>query len=57
MIVQVSFNITPPMNNAYMFTGWLNEITKKLMYKIMVGASALCWAIWLSRNDMIFNNT
>jgi hypothetical protein len=27
------------------------------MYKIMVEASGLCWAIWLSRNDMIFNNT
>jgi hypothetical protein len=27
------------------------------MYKILVGESALCCAIWLSRNDMIFNNT
>jgi hypothetical protein len=56
-IVQVSFNITPPVNIAYMFVGWLNGINKRLMYKIMVGASALCWAIWLSRNDMVFNNT
>jgi hypothetical protein len=30
---------------------------KKLMYKILIGVSALCWAIWLSRNDMIFNTT
>jgi hypothetical protein len=40
-----------------MFTGWLNGVNKNLMYKILVGASALSWAIWLSRNDMIFNNT
>jgi hypothetical protein len=40
-----------------MFNGWLNGINKKLMYKILVGASALCWEIWLSRNDMVFNNT
>jgi hypothetical protein len=56
-IVQVSFNITPPINIEHMFTGWLNGISKKLMYKIMVGASTLCCAIWLSRNDMVFNNT
>jgi hypothetical protein len=56
-IVQVSFNITPPLNIAHMFTGWLNGVNKKLMYKILVGASALCWAIWLSINDMVFNNT
>jgi hypothetical protein len=56
-IVQVSFNITPPMNIAHMFTGWLNGVNKKLMYKILVGASALRWAIWLTRNDMISKNT
>jgi hypothetical protein len=56
-IVQVSFNITPPMNIEHMFAGWLNGINRKLMYKILVGAPALCWAIWLSRNCMVFNNT
>jgi hypothetical protein len=39
-----------------MFNGWRNGINKKLMYKILVGALALCWAIWLRRNDMVFNN-
>jgi hypothetical protein len=56
-VVQVSFNITPHVNIAHMFVGWLNGINKKIMYKILVGASALCWAIWLSRNDIAFNNT
>jgi hypothetical protein len=35
-IVQVSFNITPPVNIEHMFNGWLNEINKKLMYKILM---------------------
>ena len=26
--------------------------TKKL---ILVGASAICWALWLSKNDMVFD--
>jgi hypothetical protein len=54
---QVSFNITPPVNIANMFTGWLNGINKKFMYKILVGASALCWTICLSRNEIVCNNT
>jgi hypothetical protein len=56
-IVQVSFNITPPVSIFHMFNGWLGGINKKLIYKILVGAFDLCWVIWLSRNDMIFNNT
>jgi hypothetical protein len=31
-IVQVSFNIAPPVNIAHMFVGWLNGINKKLTY-------------------------
>ena len=45
------------MNILHMFNGWLIGLNKKLMYKILVGASAVCWAIWLSRNDMVFNNS
>jgi hypothetical protein len=56
MIVQV-FYITPLVNIAHIFTGWLNEINKKLSYKILVGASTIWWAIWLSINDIVFNNT
>ena len=55
-IVQVSFNISPHVSIFHMFNGWLNGINKELMYKILVGASALCWTIWLSRNGMVFNN-
>jgi hypothetical protein len=53
-IVQISFNILPPANIEHLFTGCLNGINRKLMYKILVGASALYWVIWLSRNDMVF---
>jgi hypothetical protein len=35
----------------------LEGINRKLKYKIIVGASDLCWAIWLSRNDIVFNKT
>jgi hypothetical protein len=45
MIVHVSFNISPLVNIEHMSTGWLNGINRKLMYKTLVGASTLYWAI------------
>jgi hypothetical protein len=35
---------------------WLNGTPRKFMSQILLGAAALCWAMWLNRNDMIFNN-
>jgi hypothetical protein len=38
-----------------MFMGWLGGINMKLKAKIIVGASAMCWAIWLTRNNIVFD--
>jgi hypothetical protein len=54
-VIQVSFNITPPINIHHMFTWWMQGVEKKLRYKILVGSCTLCWALWLSRNDVIFD--
>ena len=29
----------------------------KLQKKLLIGASAFCWAIWLSRNDVVFDKS
>jgi hypothetical protein len=54
-VIQVSFNITPPLNIHHMFTGWMQGVEKKLRYKILVGSCTLCWALWLSQNDVVFD--
>jgi hypothetical protein len=54
-IVHVSFNLLPPTSVHNLFTGWLDGINRKLKYKILVGASAICWVIWLTRNNIIFD--
>jgi len=38
-----------------MFTGWVEWINRKLKSQILVGASSFCWAIWLTRNDIVFD--
>ncbi|WVZ85259.1 hypothetical protein U9M48_032206, partial [Paspalum notatum var. saurae] len=42
-------------NVSHMFDSWLKRFPWMLRTKILLGAAALCWAIWLSRNDMVFN--
>ena len=39
-----------------MFGHWLDRIQSNLKPSIILGASALCWSLWLSRNAFIFEN-
>ena len=54
-LVQVEFNLPTLLNVNDIWTNWLNEVNKKLRYQAWVGACATLWAIWLSRNDVVFN--
>jgi hypothetical protein len=42
---------------AHMFHGWVNDLGNQLKKLVLVGAAALCWALWTSRNDMVFDNS
>ena len=55
-IVQVASNLYPPRSARNMFGNWLRGIDKQFSAHILVGAAALCWAMWLTRNDVVFNN-
>jgi len=55
--VQFAFNLNPPRSITNLWSNWLIGIGTKLKRQLLVGAFALCWAIWLSRNDMIFDRS
>ena len=38
----------------FMFIGWLEGINRKLKSNILVGASVICWMIWLTWNGIVF---
>jgi hypothetical protein len=40
-----------------MFGRWINQVGGKLRRQMLAGAYAFCWAIWLSRNDLVFDKT
>jgi hypothetical protein len=39
------------------FDVWLTGVPLKTKNLIITGASAACWTIWISRNDLVFNKT
>jgi hypothetical protein len=39
-----------------MFGDWLNGVPKNGKAKVRIGISTVCWSIWRTRNDFVFNN-
>jgi hypothetical protein len=54
--IQIASNLYPPKSVANVFGNWLHGIDKKLRTVIRVGAIAVIWSLWLSRNDKVFND-
>jgi hypothetical protein len=54
-IVHFALNIPAPSSIDHMFGNWLTGANKSEKRNIRVGACALLWAIWNTRNDYIFN--
>jgi two-component response regulator (ARR-B family) len=54
-MIYLSYNIPPPANVTNMFGRWLNGVSKNDKQKIRIGVSAICWAVWRTR-DLVFNN-
>lgn len=54
-MVQIASNLFSPRDATHMFGSWLRGVHKRLRALLMVGTVASCWAIWLCRNDIVFN--
>ena len=55
-IVHLATGLSPPISISHMLGNWLSLYNKNERNLILVGCAALCWAIWRSRNDIIFDN-
>lgn len=53
--LRFTFGIQPPTGFSNMFGSWLNGLCLHHRKQILLGAAALCWSLWLNRNDMVFN--
>jgi hypothetical protein len=55
--VQVAFNIDVPRSVAHICNGWPTGLGNHCRKLVLVGATALCCALWTSINDMVFDNS
>ena len=56
-VVQYTFGLVPPTSVAQFYNDWLFRFDCKSKTQLLCGVYALCWALWLSRNDIVFDNS
>jgi hypothetical protein len=49
-----TFGIKKPIDVGHLFGPWLRSFSKKQRNLLLVGMAAFCWALWISRNDLVF---
>jgi len=54
-MVRCVFGLRPPRNIAHMFGDCSKLGQQKYNLLLLSGVAALCWVIWLTRNDLVFN--
>jgi hypothetical protein len=54
--VHITFNIDIPISVMHLFNDWANGMGPHMGKGLLIGAAALCWTMWTSRNDIVFEN-
>jgi hypothetical protein len=53
--VGITFGIHTLASISDMYGHWLNNFSDNIKFQVIVGVGTICWAIWLSHNDIVFN--
>jgi hypothetical protein len=53
--VHLFFGLTPPQSIDDLFSRWSKRASNKHNALLLTAASALCWAIWITRNEVVFD--
>jgi hypothetical protein len=49
--VRIRCGVRPLNNIRHIFGSWLTGLDNRIRRHFILTASAICWVIWLSRND------
>ncbi|WVZ53969.1 hypothetical protein U9M48_004850 [Paspalum notatum var. saurae] len=55
--VHCIFGLTPPINTGHLLNVWSKQGGKRMVQPLLTGAATFCWAIWLTRNEVLFRRT
>ena len=47
-------NLAKPINASHLFGSWIQGLPSNWQHIALLGAAALCWSLWLGRNDLVF---
>ena len=51
-----TFDIQPPKGTYQLFGSWIRIFAPGPRKLILVGVAAICWVLWLNKNDVVFQN-
>jgi hypothetical protein len=54
-LLSICFGLATPRSVRHIFGTWMMGVDSKTKHLVITGVSALCWAIWISRNDLVFD--
>jgi hypothetical protein len=55
--ISVTFGIKTPTSTVNLLGPWLASFPHKQRTLVLVGIAAFCWALWLCRNDVVFQKS
>jgi hypothetical protein len=53
--IQLMFNIHMHVSVLHLFSVWANSLGQYMRKFVLTGVAALCWPLWTSRNDIVFD--
>jgi hypothetical protein len=53
--VHLLCGFSPPLGMSDLFARWSKVANKRINSLLLTAASAICWAIWLTRNEVVFD--
>jgi hypothetical protein len=57
MTLSFTFGIKALASMINLFGPWLRSFWKKQRNKVLVGVVVFCWAVWLCRNEVVFQRS
>jgi hypothetical protein len=53
-VFRFATGINQPQNVNHMFGDWLHGFNSGIQIVFLLGATVICWALWICRNDLVF---
>jgi hypothetical protein len=52
-----TFGVKKPEGVEHLFCPWLRSFSSKQRNLVLIGLAAICWVVWISRNDLFFQKS